>query len=97
VGKGLNDEIDKDGCVFAELLRTSEYDQAVSELVQYLCKSFALVSERLLGEHLVDGTFLNMDSTTLDKETVNLLATNVYSKRDNAILDRYNVFCTIYN
>lgn len=49
MGKGLNEEIDKNDCVFVELLKTSEDDQAVSELLQCLCKSFALVSERLLG------------------------------------------------
>lgn len=40
-------------------------------------------------DHLVDGNFSNMDSTTLDKEAVNLLATNVCSVRDFALLDRY--------
>ena len=53
-------------CVFAELLMTSEDDQAVRELLQMLCKTFGIVSERLLGDHIVDGTFSDMDSTTLD-------------------------------
>jgi hypothetical protein len=93
VGKGLNNEISDDDCVFAELLVRSEDDQAVHEL---LCKSFGLVSERMLGDHLVNGTFSTMDSTTLDKETVNLPATNVCSERDFALLDRYvYIICTV--
>ena len=32
VGKGLNEEIDENDCVFAELLWTSEDDQAVHEI-----------------------------------------------------------------
>ena len=89
VGKGLNEEIDDNDHVFAELLRTLEDDQAACELLQMLSKSFAIVSEGLLGDHLADGTFSDMDSATLDNETVNLPATNVCSERDFALLDRY--------
>ena len=89
MGKGLNEEIDDNDHVFAELLRTLENDQSVCQLLRMLSKSFAIVSERLLGDHLADGTFSDMDSTTLDKETVNLPATNVCSERDFALLDRY--------
>ena len=93
VGKRLNEEIDENDCVFAKLLQTSENDQAVHELLQLLCKSFAIVSERLLGDHLVDGTFSDMDSAILDNETVNLPATNVCSERDFVLLDRYVHAC----
>ena len=53
-----------------------------------LCKSFSLVSERMLGDHLQDGIYSEMNPATLDSETVNLPKTNVCSERDFSLLDR---------
>ena len=98
-GKGLNSgdkgsdctlsELGDDDCVLSELLRPDEEnDLSVGELLGMLCKSFSLVSERMLGDHLQDGIYSEMNPATLDSETVNLPKTNVCSERDFTLLDR---------
>ena len=92
-GKGLSSEDDGalggDDCVLSELLRPDEEnDQSVSELLGMLCKSFSLVSERMLRDHLQDGIYSEMSPAALDSDTVNLPKTNVCSERDFALLDR---------
>lgn len=93
-GKGLtsgtegSDRADVD-CVLSELLRPDEEnDPSVCELLGMLCKSFSLVSEHMLGDHLQDGIYSEMNPATLDSETVNIPKTNVCSERDFALLDR---------
>ena len=88
-GNGLSEEKDASDCVFDELLQSNEEnDRLVCELLQMLCKSFWLVSDQMLGDHLVDGIFSEMTPATLDSETVNLPKTNSCSERDFALLDR---------
>ena len=81
--------VDDVDCVLSELLRPDEEnDLSVCQLLGMLCKSFSLVSEHMLGDHLQDGIFSEMSPATLDSETVNLPKTNVCSERDFALLDR---------
>lgn len=96
-GKGLADEIDHSDVVFAELLqRSEEDDRLVGELLQMLCKSFWLISDRMLGDHLKDGIYSDMVPAVLDSETAKLPKTNVCSERDFALLDRYTTLIKIW-
>ena len=87
-GNSLEGEADRD-CIFNDLLQPSDEDELVCELLQLLCKSFWLVADRMLGDHLEDGIYSEMSAATLNKESVNLPMTNVCSERDFALLDRY--------
>jgi hypothetical protein len=93
LGKGLAGEKDDSDCVFAELLQSNDEDnQLVCELLQMLCKSFWLVADRMVGDHLEDGVFSEKSPATLNSETVNLPKTNACSERYFALLDRYAMF-----
>ena len=87
LGDGLNEEGTKDP-VFVELLQSAEENERLRELLQILCTSFRLVSDRMLGDHLEGGIYDEMSSASLDSETVSLPKTNVCSERDFALLDR---------
>ena len=64
-GNGLQGETDRD-CIFDELLQPNgEDNELICELLQMLCKSFWLVADRMLGDHLEDGVFSEMSSATL--------------------------------
>ena len=57
------------------------------DLLQMLYRSFSLVSERLLGDHLEEGVYDKTLGEDLDNETATVPKTNARSKRDFAILD----------
>ena len=61
----------------------------VAELLQLLCRSFHLVGERLLGDHL-QGVFdvSSSEASRLDDDTVTVPKTNARSERDFALQDR---------
>ena len=82
-------ELGDEDCILSELLRPDEEnDESVRELLGMLCKSFSLVSEQMLGDHLQDGVYSEMNPATLDSETVNLPKINMCSERDFALLHR---------
>lgn len=83
-GKGLEIH-DK---IFQQLRHNSDDKEMLSELLQILCKSFSLVLERLLGDHLKGGTYGGMPATELDEETKAVPKTNCQSEQDFAVLDR---------
>ena len=86
-GEGLQ-AVDADDKLCEELLHNSDDEELLSELLQMLCKSFSLVSGRLLGDHLEGGVYGKMPPTELDEETKAVPKTNCRSERDFAILDR---------
>ena len=86
-GRGLQ-VADDDDKVCQELLHNSDNKELLSELLKMLCKSFSLVSERLLGDHLQGGIYGEMPATMLDEETKDVPKTNCRSERDFAVLDR---------
>ena len=82
-GNGL-EEIDHEDEVCKRLFSAdTEGDDMTVELLQMLCKSYCLVIDRLLGDHLENGTF-----DTQEFEALEVPSTNVCSERDFALLDR---------
>ena len=86
-GKGL-EEVDTDDQICHELLQNIENKELLSELLQMLCKSFSLLSERLLGDHLRGGIYREIPAEDLDQESAAVPKTNCLSERDFAVLDR---------
>ena len=89
-GCGLS-ETREDDEVCIELLRADEGDLMVKEILQMLCKSFCLVCERLLGDHLQGGIYdvNRKEAKKLDHDTAAMPKTNTCSERDFALLDRF--------
>ena len=81
--------IDEDD-VYRELMNpTSDESQDLPlELLQMICSSFIMVSDRLLGDHLEGGIHSEVSSQELDSDTGCVPKTNAKSERDFAILDR---------
>lgn len=87
-GKGLK-EIDTSESVCYELLHNIDNRELLSELLQMLCKSYSMVAERLLGDHMSDGVHGTAPAAMLDRETESVPKTNCRSERDFAVLDRW--------
>ena len=85
-GKGL-EQVDDEDKVFHELVHSGDDSSQVLQLLQMLCRSFSLVSECLLGDHL-QGVYDKTLAEDLDNETATVRKTNGRSERDFAILDR---------
>lgn len=85
-GEGL-EQVDEDE-VFHELMHSEDDSSLVLELLQMFCRSFSLVSERLLGDHLQEGIHAKAPAEDLNKQTATVPKTNSRSERDFAILDR---------
>ena len=85
-GKGL-EQVNEDE-VFHELVHSEDDNSQVLDLLQMLCRSFSLVSERLLGDHLQEGVYDKTLAEDLDNESATVPKTNARSERDFAVLDR---------
>ena len=85
-GKGL-EQVDEDE-VFHELVHSEDDNSQVLDLLQMLCRSFSLVLERLLGDHLQEGVYDKTLAEDLDNESATVPKTNARSERDFAVLDR---------
>ena len=86
-GKGL-EQVDDEDEVFHELVHSEDDNSQVLDLLQMLCRSFSLVSERLLGDHLQEGVYDKTLPEDLDNESATVPKTNARSERDFAVLDR---------
>lgn len=86
-GKGL-EQVDDEDKMFHELVHSGDDSSQVLELLQMLCRSFSLVSEHLLGDHLQEGVYDKTLPEDLDNETATVPKTNARSECDFAILDR---------
>ena len=83
----LEGKVDDEDKVFHELVHSGDDSLQVLELLQMLCRSFSLVSECLLGDHLQGGYDKTL-AEDLDNETATVPKTNARSECDFAILDR---------
>ena len=86
-GKGL-EQVDDEDEVFHELVHSEDDNSQVLDLLQMLCRSFSLVLERLLGDHLQEGVYDKTLAEDLDNESATVPKTNARSERDFAVLDR---------
>ncbi len=79
----------KKGAIFECLMAESEVDDLVPELLHVLFKSFYLLCERMLVDHLPGGVHQESRSREYEAETASVPNTNTVSERDFAQLDRY--------
>ena len=75
--------------VWDTLIQSNSTDKMTLELLQLLCNTFSVTTQRLLIDHLPNGIYYNVTNEELIRETASVPTTNVSPERDFAVLDRF--------
>ncbi|XP_071854271.1 uncharacterized protein [Apostichopus japonicus] len=77
----------KKNSVYDSLMKPCELDGMVKQLLEMLCSSFKMLSERMLSEHLKGGKYSRV-SADQHREMQSVPTTNTTVERDFGMLDR---------